>query len=106
MAPQSVARGAPRSGDRAAAGMPGRAYGTLGRPHPATGSHLPAEETAPPFAVAFRVVAPCPAPQKPHTPPRPTAGFRLNLDRFELHRDAHIPVQMLTDCFRQRCSTE
>ena len=27
---------------------------------------------------SFRVVAPCPAPQKPHTPPRPTAGFRLN----------------------------
>ncbi|HEX8874080.1 MAG TPA: hypothetical protein VF780_05590, partial [Nitrosospira sp.] len=39
VAPQSVARGAPRSGDRAAAGMPGRAYGTLVRPHPAAGSH-------------------------------------------------------------------
>jgi len=25
----------------------------------------------------FRVVAPCPAPQKPHTLPRPTAGFRI-----------------------------
>ena len=33
------------------------------RPHPATGSHLPLEGTAPPCAVAsFRVVAPCPAP--------------------------------------------
>src|SRR6185437_1784046 len=32
----------------------------------------------PPCAVApFRVVAPCPAPQKPHTPPRSTAGFRI-----------------------------
>src|SRR5574340_203245 len=80
VAPQSVARGAPRSGDRAAAGMPGRAYGTLGRPHPAAGSHLPAEETAPPCAVAFRVVAPCSAPQKSHTPPRPTTGFRLKLN--------------------------
>src|SRR6185312_5453543 len=48
------------------------------RRHPAAGSHLPAEGTAPPFAVApFRVVAPCPAPQKPHTLPRPTAGFRI-----------------------------
>ena len=51
------------------------------RPHPAAGSHLPVEGTAPPFAVApFRVVAPCPAPQKPHTPPRPTAGFRIKVD--------------------------
>src|SRR5687768_3180196 len=25
----------------------------------------------------FRIVAPCPAPQKPHTPPRPTTGFRI-----------------------------
>src|SRR6185437_8438292 len=48
------------------------------RRHPAAGSHLPAEGTDPPFAVApFRVIAPCPAPQKPHTPPRPTAGFRF-----------------------------
>ncbi len=48
-----------------------------GRPHPASGPHLPTEGTAPPCAVAFRVVAPCSAPQKPHTPPCPTAGFRL-----------------------------
>ena len=26
----------------------------------------------------FRVVAPCPAPQKPHTSPRPATGFRMN----------------------------
>src|SRR5512133_613442 len=48
-----------------------------GRSHPATGSHLPAEGTALPCAVAFRVIAPCPAPQKSHTPPSPTTGFRL-----------------------------
>jgi hypothetical protein len=75
VAPRSVARGTPRSGDRAAQGSRDRVSWCL---HPATGSHLPVEGTAPPFAVApFRVVAPCPAPQKPHTPPRPTAGFRI-----------------------------
>ena len=52
MAPQSVARGAPRSGDRAAAGMPDRAKVMLGRQQPATGSHLPLEETASPYAVS------------------------------------------------------
>ena len=52
MAPQSVARGAPRSGDRAAAGLPRLRLWYMGRPHPATGSHLPLEETAPPYAVA------------------------------------------------------
>src|SRR5687768_12550134 len=56
-------------------------------PHPAAGSHLPSEGTAPPCAVApFRVVAPCPAPQKPHTPPRPTTGFRLNPKRERIKR--------------------
>jgi hypothetical protein len=103
MAPQSVARGVPRSGDRAAAGMSDRAkncwgaYSPLrdriflrkkllrpsrcapersprgpakrgsgsggdarpreelsGRLQPATGSHLPSEETAPPCAVYSR----------------------------------------------------
>jgi hypothetical protein len=54
MAPQSIARGAPRSGDRAAAGMPDRARVYVGRPQPATGSHLPPEDTAPPFAVYSR----------------------------------------------------
>ena len=52
MAPQSVARGAPRSGDRAASGMPDRAKVYMGRQQPATGSHLPSEETAPPCAVS------------------------------------------------------
>ncbi len=32
---------------------------------------------ASPFAVAFGVVAPCSAPQKPLTPPRPAAGFKI-----------------------------
>ena len=49
----------------------GQRRGCLGRvsrrPHPAAGSHLPAEGTAPPCTVApFRVVTPCPAPQN-HT---------------------------------------
>ena len=65
----------PAKGDRAAQEMRTAFYGA---PHPATGSHLPWEGIAPPCAVApFRVVAPCPAPQKPHTPLRPIAGFRI-----------------------------
>ena len=28
----------------------------------------------------FRVVAPCPAPKKPHTSPCPTTGFRIKVD--------------------------
>ncbi|HTJ55424.1 MAG TPA: hypothetical protein VL380_08410, partial [Nitrosospira sp.] len=44
------------------------------------GSHLPPEGTALPCVVAFRVVAPYPAPKKLRTPPRPTAGFRLNYE--------------------------
>jgi hypothetical protein len=43
VAPKSVARGAPRSGDRAAAGMPDRAKVYMGRQQSATGSHLPLE---------------------------------------------------------------
>ena len=52
MAPRRVARGAPRSGDWAAAGMPDRARVYMGRPQPATGSHLPLEDTASPCAVS------------------------------------------------------
>jgi hypothetical protein len=52
MAPQSVARGALQSGDRAAAGMPDRAKVYMGRQQPATESHLPLEDTASPFAVS------------------------------------------------------
>jgi hypothetical protein len=44
MAPRSVARGAPRSGGRAAAGMPDRATVLLGCQQPATGSHLHSED--------------------------------------------------------------
>jgi hypothetical protein len=70
VAPQSVARGTLRSRDRAASGMPDCGVCDVRRPHPATGSHLPLEGTAPPCAVApFGVVAPCPAPQKPHSTP-------------------------------------
>jgi hypothetical protein len=50
MAPQSVVRGAPRSGDRAG-GCADCANISLGRRHPATGLHLPLEDTASPFAV-------------------------------------------------------
>ena len=52
MAPQSVARGALQSGDRAVAGLPDRAKVYMGRQQPATGSHLPLEDTASPFAVS------------------------------------------------------
>ena len=52
MAPQSVARGVPQSGDRAAAGISDRAKVHVGRQQPATGSHLPLEDTALPFAVS------------------------------------------------------
>jgi hypothetical protein len=76
MAPQSVARG-PRSGDRAAAGMPDHAYDTW-----APASHFGVASSSGRHCSALRgrirVVASCPAPQKLHTPPRPTAGFRLN----------------------------
>ena len=58
MAPQSVARGTLRSRDRAAAGMPRPRLWYMGRPHPATGSHLPLEETASPYAVAPDFTAP------------------------------------------------
>ena len=58
-------------------GMPRQRSTSKGARIPLQGSHLPAEGTAPPCAVAFRVVAPCPAPQKPYTSPRPTTGIRL-----------------------------
>ena len=77
MAPRNVARGAREAGIGQCRGCRDRVSHASGRPHPASGSHLPAEGTAPPCAVAFRVVAPCPAPPKPYTSPRPTTGFRL-----------------------------
>lgn len=52
MAPQSVARGAPLSGDRAAAGMldpPANVH--VGHQQRAKGSHLPSEDTVPPCVV-------------------------------------------------------
>ena len=101
MAPQSVARGAPRSGDRAAAGMPDRIKVYVGRPQPATGSHLPSEETAPPFAVSpdfaatlmgrgFASGLPCQAPDEgdqpfaslPFAHPIPKSHRRASGDLF------------------------
>jgi hypothetical protein len=78
--PGSLPEGPREAGIGQRRGCRGRAYGALGCPPPAPGSHLPAEGTAPPCAAApFRVVASCPAPQKLHTPPRPTAGFRMTV---------------------------
>jgi hypothetical protein len=77
IAPQRVARGPCEAGIGQQRECPTTRM-IVGRPHPTSGSHLPPEGTAQPFVVAFRVVASCPAPQKLHTPPRPTAGFRLN----------------------------
>ena len=75
MAPQSVARGALRSGDRAAAGMLRTRVVLLGRRHPATGSHLPLEETAPPSAVA-------PFASSPFAHPIPQSHRRASGDLF------------------------
>jgi hypothetical protein len=49
--PQSAARGTLRSRDRAAAGMSRPRQEPVRRLHPAAGSHLPSEDTAPPSAV-------------------------------------------------------
>jgi hypothetical protein len=53
-ATRSVARGALRSGDRAAAGMPRPRQNIVGSLTARYGSHLPLEDTAPPFAVYSR----------------------------------------------------
>jgi hypothetical protein len=74
MAPRRVARGAPLSGDRAAAGMPDRAS-AVGRQQPATGSHLPLEDTAPPSAVA-------PFASLPFAHPIPQSRRRASGDLF------------------------
>jgi hypothetical protein len=68
MAPRSVARGAPRSGDRAAAGMPDRAKVYVGR-------HLPLEETDPPYAVV-------PFASSPFAHPIPQSHRRAHEDLF------------------------
>ena len=75
MAPKSVARGAPRSGDRAAVGAETRDYMLFGRSHPATGSHLPMEGTAPPSAVA-------PFASSPFAHPIPRSRRRASGDLF------------------------
>ncbi len=76
-APKRRPRGPAQRGSGSAGDVAIALHTQRGRPHPASGSHLPAEGTAPPCAVAFRVVAPCPAPQKPYTSLRSTIGFRL-----------------------------
>ena len=56
-APRSVAPGPRRSGGSGSRGdATTRLY--TGRLHPATGSHLPSEDTAPPCAVALRLLGP------------------------------------------------
>jgi hypothetical protein len=57
MRPEALHEGTSRSGDRAAKGMPRPRLCTR-RLHPATGSHLPSEDTAPPCAVALRLLHP------------------------------------------------
>jgi hypothetical protein len=52
MAPRSGAEGPREAGIGQRRGCFDRATVLLGRRHPATGSHLPSEDTAPPFAVA------------------------------------------------------
>jgi hypothetical protein len=52
MAPHSVTRGACEAGIGQRRECFDRVTVLLGRRHPATGSHLPLEDTAPPFAVA------------------------------------------------------
>jgi hypothetical protein len=70
----------------------------MGCPHPASGSHLPAEGTASPCAVAFRVVAPCPAPQKPYTSPRPTTGFRIIFRELSVNEMRNSSIRAATVC--------
>ena len=52
MLPRSVARGAHEAGIGQRRGCFDRAMVLLGRRHSVTGSHLPLEDTAPPFAGA------------------------------------------------------
>ena len=54
MAPKSVARGDREAGSGSGGGCGDRDYELTGALHPATGSHLPSEGTAPPYAVATR----------------------------------------------------
>jgi hypothetical protein len=50
--PRSVARGTREAGSGSGGGCGDRDYGLTGGVHSATGSHLPSEGTAPPYAVA------------------------------------------------------
>ena len=81
MAPRSVARGTPRSGDRAAEGCQDRASVLSGRLHPAAGSHLPSEDTAPPCAVV-------PFASSPFAHPIPQSRRRASGDLFSASLEA------------------
>ena len=84
MAPRSFARGAPQSGDLAAAEMPERAKIYMGRQQPATGSHLPSEDTALPCAVA-------PFASSPFAHPIPQSHHRASGDLFSASSDQNSP---------------
>ncbi len=74
-APRALHEG-PAKRDRAAAGgCSDRDYGSTGGGHPATGSHLPLEDTAPPFAVA-------PFASSPFAHPIPQSRRRASGDLF------------------------
>ena len=119
MAPRSVARGAPRSGDRAASGMPERAKVYMGRQQPATGSHLPLEETAPPCAVSpdftatlmrrgFASGLPCQAPgegdqpfaSSPFAHPIPQSHRRASGDLFSASLNTRNAERTIRICKR------
>ena len=73
-APKALHEG-PAKRDRAASGDAGdRDYGLTGGVHPAAGSHLPSEGTAPPFAVAPFASSPFAHPI-PQSRRRARAGF-------------------------------
>ena len=84
MAPRSFARGAPQSGDLAAAEMPERAKIYMGSQQPATGSHLPSEDTALPCAVA-------PFASSPFAHPIPQSHHRASGDLFSASPDQNSP---------------
>jgi hypothetical protein len=61
----------------------GRAYGMLGRTHPAAGSHLPAEDTAPPSVVA-------PFPSSPFAHPIPQSRRRARVGFVQRFLNIHV----------------
>ena len=88
MAPQIGARGALRSGDRAAAEMLERAKIYMGRQQPATGSNLPSEDIAPPCAVA-------PFASSPFAHPISQSHHRASEDLFSASPDQNSPESFI-----------